>query len=70
MAKGYIEIDREMCKGCRICIAFCPQSSISLSDQMNSNSYLPAQLNESHQCTGCAICATVCPDIAIEVYRD
>ncbi len=68
--KGYIEIDREFCKGCQICMAFCPKGAISLSDQLNANGYLPVSFNGNGECTGCATCAVVCPDVAIEVYRD
>ncbi|MCK4361869.1 MAG: ferredoxin family protein [Dehalococcoidia bacterium] len=67
--KGYIEIDQELCKGCQICIAFCPKDVISLSDKLNSSGYLPVLFNDSGECTGCAICAVVCPEVAIEVYR-
>ncbi len=68
--KGYIEIDQELCKGCQICIAFCPKRIISLSDKLNTAGYLPVLLNDSNECTGCTICALVCPEVAIEVYRD
>jgi len=67
--KGYIEIDRELCKGCELCISFCPKSAISLSDKLNASGYLPAIFNGNSDCTGCAICAVVCPEVAIEVYR-
>ena len=67
--KGYIEIDRELCKGCEICIFFCPKDAISLSDKLNASGYLPVIFNGSKECTGCAICAVVCPEVAIEVYR-
>lgn len=67
--KGYIEIDQELCKGCEICISFCPEGVISLSDKLNASGYLPVILNDSRECTGCAICALVCPEVAIEVYR-
>ena len=69
--KGYIEISEELCKGCEICISFCPKGVISLSDRLNASGYLPAVFNDDDsQCTGCAICAVVCPEVAIEVYRE
>ena len=68
--KGYIEIDQELCKGCQICISFCPKDVISPSDRLNASGYLPVLLDDSGICTGCAICAVVCPEVAIEVYRD
>jgi 2-oxoglutarate ferredoxin oxidoreductase subunit delta len=67
--KGYIEIDRELCKGCEICISFCPKDVISLADKLNASGYLPAFFNDDGECTGCAVCALVCPEVAIEVYR-
>ena len=68
-AKGYIEIDGELCKGCQICIEFCPKGVITASDRLNAAGYLPAVFSDSGGCTGCAICALVCPEVAIEVYR-
>ena len=67
--KGYIEIDQELCKGCQICIEFCPKSIISSADKLNTAGYLPVLLNDNDNCTGCTICAVVCPEVAIEVYR-
>ena len=67
--KGYIEIDQELCKGCEICITFCPKHIISRSTKVNAAGYCPASFNSDSECTGCAICAVVCPEVAIEVYR-
>ena len=70
MAKGYIEVDTELCKGCLICISFCPKDVISSADKVNASGYLPVVFKDSGECNGCAICALVCPEVAIEVYRD
>ena len=67
---GYIEIDRELCKGCEICVSFCPKGIISVSGKLNAIGYLPAEFKKRDECTGCAICALVCPEVAIEVYRE
>jgi len=67
--KGYIQIDREFCKGCQVCISFCPKEAIYQSDKANASGYLPVVFNDNAECTGCAICAVVCPEAAIEVYR-
>lgn len=67
--KGRIEIDQVLCKGCQICIAFCPKGSIIPSDILNAAGYQPASFVDNGECTGCAICAVVCPDVCIEVYR-
>ena len=70
VAKGYVEIDQEFCKGCQLCIPFCPKGSIYVSENLNTAGYQPAAFNGSSKCTGCAICALVCPEVAIEVFRD
>jgi 2-oxoglutarate ferredoxin oxidoreductase subunit delta len=74
MAKGKIEIDRERCKGCYICVSVCPSGNLTVDEQMNKKGYRPASFDTAggenkKGCTGCAMCATVCPDVAIEVYR-
>lgn len=68
--KGYIEIDTESCKGCQICIAFCPKHALEISIRLNAAGYQPAAFKADQECTGCAICAVVCPEAAIEVYRE
>jgi 2-oxoglutarate ferredoxin oxidoreductase subunit delta len=70
IVKGYIEINQELCKGCQICIAFCPKRVIALSDKLSASGYTPVSFSDGGECTGCAICALVCPEAAIEVYRD
>ena len=68
--KGSISISQELCKGCEICISFCPKKTISRSDKFNAAGYFPAVFDDNSECTGCAVCALVCPEVAIEVYRD
>jgi len=67
--QGRIEIEQELCKGCELCISFCPKNVIYVSDRLNASGYLPAVFNGNGECTGCAVCALVCPEVAIEVYR-
>ena len=67
--KGYIEIEQGLCKGCELCIYFCPKKVISPSDKLNAGGYLPVSFDNNGECNGCAICALVCPEAVIEVYR-
>ncbi|OHD72395.1 MAG: hypothetical protein A2W19_13695 [Spirochaetes bacterium RBG_16_49_21] len=67
--KGKIEIDQDLCKGCELCIFFCPKKLITLSDKLNAAGYPPSAFSGNGECTGCATCALVCPEVAIEVYR-
>ena len=77
MAKkvGKIALDKEACKACYLCVSFCPEKLIVVSEELNQKGYYPAEFietntNEARRCTGCATCATICPDVAIEVYRE
>ena len=65
--KGSIKIDRERCKGCALCIEFCPSNCIRLSDELNLKGYFVAVVDDDKECTACRNCALMCPDVAIEV---
>lgn len=64
-----LRIDRERCKGCNLCVEFCPQHLLALSEQFNSKGYHPAELHDPEKCTSCALCAQMCPEGGISVYR-
>jgi 2-oxoglutarate ferredoxin oxidoreductase subunit delta len=67
MAK--IVIDREKCKGCLLCVSFCPKGSISVDKKLNRRGVTPVKFNSKPECLGCAMCAIICPDCCIEVYK-
>ncbi len=69
MISGTVIIVTEICKGCELCIASCPQESLGLSTSINRKGYRYATLLLNN-CTGCVNCALVCPDSAITVYRE
>ena len=67
---GKIVIDEEYCKGCGLCINFCPQKAIRLSSSVSKKGYHPAEFSDPNEkCSGCALCALMCPDASITVYR-
>lgn len=71
MAKthGTIIVDEERCKGCELCVVFCPEEVLAMASRVNSFGYHPVFLAKEG-CTGCLICAKVCPDLAIDVFRE
>lgn len=64
-----VSFNEELCKGCGLCVEYCPQKIIELSEKINSMGYHPAQITDVNRCTGCAFCAMMCPDVVIRIER-
>ncbi len=68
--KGTVVIEQDRCKGCSLCVEYCPQHVLTMNSSiLNVRGYHPAELS-ADGCTGCGICAVVCPDVCISVYRE
>ena len=65
-----LKIKEERCKGCQICINFCPIGALGISKKMNRRGFHPVEVTQKGGCSGCGICFLVCPDVAIEIYED
>ena len=69
MPKSKIEIDKERCKGCGLCVLYCAKSLIKIGTFLNKRGMHPAKFSGKDECSGCSFCAIVCPDMAITVYK-
>ena len=70
MAKGWVQIDESLCKGCELCVHYCPVDVLILDEErLTPQGYHPAVLI-GEGCTGCSVCAVVCPEAAIMVFRE
>ena len=68
---GTIAIEAERCKGCDLCVHFCPPQVLRLGSRRNTLNHRVVELFDEARCTGWEICAKVCPDMAIvAVYRE
>ena len=67
MAK--VTFDKDLWKGCGLCVTACPKKIVALSDDLNKRGYHPAEVVEQDKCIGCAFCATMCPDCVITVEK-
>ena len=67
--KFVVIIDADLCKGCKLCVDFCPRDVLRLSDKINRLGYHPAVAAAVERCIGCQACVLVCPEGAIELYR-
>ena len=56
-----IDITTEWCKGCGICVAFCPKQVLELNRQGK------CEVARLEECIACMMCELRCPDLAIEV---
>jgi 2-oxoglutarate ferredoxin oxidoreductase subunit delta len=62
-------IDQERCKGCQLCVEFCPPKVLAMSTTLNTRGFYPVMLIDEERCTSCAACAIVCPDTVFAVYK-
>ncbi len=65
-----VKFHEERCKGCSLCVHFCPKKILAISDRLNAKGFFPAVITDETKCTGCATCARMCPDVVIEVFRE
>jgi 2-oxoglutarate ferredoxin oxidoreductase subunit delta len=66
---GKITIAKDKCKGCLLCIGFCPKGLIVIDEKLNKRGVKPVKFKQSPECIGCSLCALICPDCCIEVYK-
>jgi 2-oxoglutarate ferredoxin oxidoreductase subunit delta len=62
-----ILIDRDLCKGCELCVNACPQKILAMGKEINANGYVFASVAEQKRCIGCRLCCITCPDVAIQM---
>ena len=54
-------INRDWCKGCGICVEFCPKKVLELDSEEKVKAARPLD------CICCRLCELRCPDLAIEI---
>ena len=54
-----VVINERWCKGCGICVAFCPKQALRLEHEK--------ALHDPERCIVCGMCELYCPDLAITV---
>ena len=68
--KFRLQIDKDRCKSCRLCIDFCPKEVLSLTvTALNAHGVPYAECVKPDNCIGCQSCVLVCPDAAIELFE-
>ena len=62
-----IVIVEDLCKGCGICIEFCPAKMLKAGRRIAKKGIFAPEIIDASKCTGCRICQYYCPDFAIFV---
>lgn len=57
-------IEKAWCKGCGICVAFCPKGCLTI-DLISQKC-----VHDPDKCVYCGLCEHYCPDLAITVIND
>ena len=57
-----LSINGDWCKGCGICVAFCPREALFLNNAGKAE-------KDSDKCKACGVCVLFCPDFALSVTR-
>ena len=57
-------IDKEWCKGCGICIHFCPKQVLEF------DKHGKVEATRPEDCIACKLCELRCPDLAIQIIED
>jgi 2-oxoglutarate ferredoxin oxidoreductase subunit delta len=62
---GKIHVIEERCKGCALCVEYCPCGVLEMSEAFNRKGYHPPLVVEPAACVACQFCEEVCPEFAI-----
>ena len=68
--RGTVYLVEDRCKGCGLCIEFCPKDVLVMSEKFNKKGYHPPELVEEEPlkvCINCGFCERICPEFAIFV---
>ncbi|MBU5311084.1 4Fe-4S binding protein [Tissierella carlieri] len=57
-AEKSLTVDKNWCKGCGICVAFCPKNVLEIKDGK-------VNIKDLESCIQCGQCELRCPDFAI-----
>lgn len=63
--KYSVTIIEDRCKGCKLCVTYCPTGTLEMSKETNPKGYYVPVIVDISTCKGCNLCSKYCPDFAI-----
>ena len=69
VTRGEVHIIIERCKGCELCVTYCPRGVLEMSDVFNAKGYHPPQVFDAQGCLACGLCEMLCPEFAIYIVE-
>lgn len=65
--RGRLYLIPERCKGCHLCIHFCPCNVLQISTTANGRGYHLPEIASGKEsaCVHCQFCSLICPEFAI-----
>lgn len=63
MKNGKVILNTSWCKGCGICVEYCPKNILKLEQNVIS-------IEDQDKCILCGLCELRCPDYAIHISND
>ncbi len=67
--RGEIHVIVDRCKGCELCVIYCPRDALEMSEIFNAKGYHPPQARDAQACVSCGLCEMLCPEFAIYVLE-
>lgn len=70
--KGRVVVLKDKCKGCQLCVAYCPREVLETSQEYNAKAYHFPKIKAGKEgdCVACNFCEMICPDFAIFVQEE
>lgn len=70
LPRAKIHVIKDQCKGCGLCIHYCPKGVLKESDEINAIGARPPTVTDGNGCILCGFCTIICPDLAIFVAEE
>ena len=64
-----VNVEKELCKSCRICISVCPKNVFEITTHTNKKGYNYVAAMRPEDCIACKRCEISCPDLALYIEK-